>query len=108
SVLSAPGVTVRSFTLTETSLSLCISKEVTEVECSETTGVDRNLKNLTVGNDEQAVQYDLSLSVRIAETTSCIISSFKRNDSRIRQRLPSKHGRRAPAPTQHPLQHSPK
>jgi putative transposase len=108
SVLSAPGVTVRSFTLTETSLSLCISKEVTEVECSETTGVDRNLRNLTVGNDEQAVQYDLSLTVRIAETTSCIISSFKRNDSRIRQRLASKYGRRRRARTQHLLHNATK
>jgi putative transposase len=107
-VLSEPGVTVRSFTLTETSLSLCISKEVPEVECSETIGVDRNLRNLTVGNDEQAVQHDLSLTVRIAETTSCIISSFKRDDSRIRQRLASKYGRRRRDRTQHLLHNATK
>jgi len=108
SVLSMPGLTVRSFTLTETSLSLCISKEVTEVDCSVTIGVDRNLRNLTVGNDKQAVQYDLSRAVRIAETTSCIIGSFKRNDSRIRQRLASKYGRRRRARTQHLLHNATK
>jgi putative transposase len=46
--------------------------------------------------------------VRIAETTSCIISSFKRNDSRIRQRLASKYGRRRRARTQHLLHNATK
>jgi putative transposase len=94
SAISKPGVTVRSFTLTQTSLSLCIAKEVHEVKCSGTVGVDRNLRNLTVGNNERVVQYDLSKTVKIAETTSRIISSFKRNDHRIRQRIASKYGRR--------------
>src|SRR2546426_158448 len=35
SILLDPAVMVRSFTLTPTSLSLCISKEVPEVECTE-------------------------------------------------------------------------
>ena len=92
SVLSKQGVTVRSFTLTETSLSLCISKLVAEVQCSGTVGVDRNLRNLTVGNDARTLQYDLSETVRITETTSQIVGSFKRDDSRIRKRIASKYG----------------
>jgi putative transposase len=108
SVLSQPGVTVRSFTLTETSLSICISKEVPEIKCSETIGVDRNLRNLTVGNDERAIQYDLSLTVRIAQTTSRIVGSLKRYDSRIRERLASKYGRRQRARTRHLLHNATK
>jgi putative transposase len=108
SVLSQPGVIVRSFTLTETSLSICISKEVPEIKCSETIGVDRNLRNLTAGNDERAIQYDLSLTVRIAQTTSRIVGSLKRYDSRIRERLASKYGRRQRARTRHLLHNATK
>jgi len=103
SVLSDHAVTVRSFTLTPTSLSLCISKEVHEVECTETIGVDRNLRNLTVGNGSRVVQYDLSDTVRIAEKTVEIIGSFKRNDYRIRKKIASKYGLRRRNRTQHLL-----
>ena len=92
SILADPVVTVRSFTLTATSLILCISKEIPQVECAEAIGVDRNLRNLTVGNENQAAQYDLSDTVRIAETTVDIVGSFRRNDSRIRRKIASKYG----------------
>ncbi len=103
SVLSDPALTVRSFTLTSTSLSLCISKGVPEVDCAEAIGVDRNLRNLTVGNENRVVQYNLSDTVRIADTTTRIIRSFKRNDSRIRKRIASKYGRRRRNRIQHLL-----
>jgi putative transposase len=103
SVLSDPVVTVRSFTLTPTSLSLCISKEIPQVECAEMIGVDRNLRNLTVGNESWVVQYDLSDTVRIAETTVDIVGSFRRNDSRIRKKVASKYGCRRRNRTQYLL-----
>src|SRR5207249_4874653 len=84
----------RSFTLTATSLSLCISKAVPDIECVGTVGVDRNLRNLTVGNDERVSQHDLSDTVRIVETISHIVGSFKRSDSRIRKKIATKYGRR--------------
>ena len=59
-ITSQPGVKVRSFTLTPNRLSLCISQDVAQVECVSTTGVDCNLRNLTVGNDEETRYYDLS------------------------------------------------
>jgi putative transposase len=108
SVLSDPVVTVRSFTLTSTSLCLCISKEILQVECTEAIGVDRNLRNLTVGNESRVVQYDLSDTVRIAETTVDIVGSFKRNDSRIRKKIASKYGRRRRNRVQHLLHNSTK
>jgi putative transposase len=103
SILSDPAVTVRSFTLTPVGLSLCISKEIPEVECTEAIGVDRNLRNLTVGNDNRVVQYDLSDAVRIADTTVDIMRSFRRNDARIQSSIASKYGRRRRNRIQHLL-----
>ncbi len=99
SVLSESGLRVRSFTLTASTLSLTFSKEVREIECTNTVGVDRNLRNLTCGNEEEVVQYDLSETIRIAKNTRRIIASFKRDDARIRRKIASKYGRRRTART---------
>ena len=93
-VLSDSSLQVRSFTLTADSLSICMSREVTEIECTSIEGVDRNLRNLTVGNANNVVQYDLSQAVDVAENTRSIIKSFKRNDVRIRRKLYRKYGTR--------------
>lgn len=85
---------IRSFTLTADAPSICISKEVEEIECASTEGVDRNLRNLTVGNCQQVRQYDLLEAADIAENTLTIIRSFKRNDVRIRRKLYAKYGNR--------------
>jgi len=100
-VISQPGVKVRSFTLTRNRLSLCIRRDVARVECASTIGVDRNLRNLTVGNDEETRRYDLSETVRIASTTMRIVASFKRNDARTRRAVASKYGERRTARTGH-------
>jgi len=102
-VISQPGVEIRSFTLTRNRLCLCIAREVAPVDCSSTVGVDRNLRNLTVGNDQETGQYDLSRTVRIASTTIRIIASFKRDDARIRTGIASKYGERRTARTGHLL-----
>ncbi len=74
-----------SFALTVDSLSLCIAKDVPEMdEVVGTVGVDRNLNNLTVGNDRQVTYYDMSKATRITETTRSITRSFRRNDVRLR------------------------
>ncbi len=93
-VLSEADLRIRSFTLTKESLSLCIAKQVPEVECEGTVGVDRNLRNLTVGNEHHVVQHSLSKTVRIAETTTRIVGSFKRDDVKVSRRIASKYGRR--------------
>src|SRR5439155_18150862 len=56
-VISQPRVKVRSFTLTQNRLSLCIARDTPRKECASTVGVDRNLRNLTVGNDQETSQY---------------------------------------------------
>jgi putative transposase len=85
---------IRSFTLTVESVSICYSKEVAEVECTSIEGVDRNPRNLTVGNGQNALQYDLSKAIDIAESTRSIIKGFKRNDVRIKKMLYGKYGKR--------------
>src|SRR2546427_10432294 len=102
-IISQPRVEVRSFTLTQNSLSLCIARDTPRIECASTVGVDRNLRNLTVGNDQETCQYDLSKCVRIAKTTVRIIASFTRNDDRIRTGLASRYGQRRTARVGHLL-----
>ena len=102
-VISQPGVKVRSFTLTQNKLCLCIARDVPMIECSSTFGVDRNLRNLTVGNDQETRHYDLSETVRIASTTVHIVTSFKRDDARTKAGIASKYGRRRTARTKHLL-----
>jgi len=93
-ILSGPALRVRSFTLTASTLSICFSKEVQEIECTRTAGVDRNLRNITYGNDSMVKRYNLSKCVKIVEMTREVVASFKRNDVRIRKRIASKYGLR--------------
>jgi putative transposase len=94
-ILSTASLKVNSFTLTEQSLALCISRDVEEImELAGTVGVDRNLRNVTVGNGQSVTQYDVSDVVEIVETTRSITRSFKRNDVRIRRRITTKYGTR--------------
>ncbi len=60
-------------------------------------GIDRNLRNLTVGNRSQVTYYDMTKIVKIGENTKDIVGSFKRNDVRIRTKIASKYGKRSKA-----------
>jgi putative transposase len=96
-LISNPALKVRSFTLTEESLSLCISKNAREIEEGElagTVGVDRNLSNLTVGNGQMVTYFDMTKVVAIIENARSVARSFKRSDMRIRRKLSSEHGKR--------------
>jgi putative transposase len=107
-IISQPGVKVRSFTLTQNRLSLCIAHDTSMIECTSTVGVDRNLRNLTVGNDQETSRYDLSKCVRTANTTMRIVSSFTRDDDRIRTVIASKYGQRRTSRTGHLLHNATK
>ena len=100
-VISQPGVKVRSFTLTRNRLGFCIARDAPLVQCNSTVGVDRNLRNLTVGNDQGTSYYDLSKCVRIAKTTVRIVASFTRDDARLRTGLASRYGQRRTDRTGH-------
>jgi putative transposase len=64
------------------------------IDCKEIEGVDRNLRNVTVGSSREITQYDLGKAVDISANTRSIISSFKRNDVRVRKQLYRKYGMR--------------
>jgi putative transposase len=102
-VVSQEGVQVRSFTLTTNKLSICIARDAPRIQCASTVGVDRNLRNLTVGNEEETHHYDLSKTVRTAKTTVRILASLRRDDARIRTGIASKYGQRRTARTGHLL-----
>ncbi len=94
-VLSDTTLKANSFTLTETSLSVSYSKEVEELKgLASAVGVDRNLRNLTVGGDRKVTYYGMAKAVDIAEITKSAVRSFKRNDVRVGKRIASKYGRR--------------
>ena len=92
----AAGLRINSFALTATSLSICFSKE-NEAEpegFTDAIGIDRNLRNLTVGNEHRVTYYGMAKVVEIGENTRSIVRSFKRNDARVLQSISSKYGRR--------------
>ncbi len=89
------GVEVRSFTITSTSLCLNIGKTFKPVECLNTLGVDRNLNNVTVGNESHHLAFDLSLIPKIKKRYRNKLKHFHRNDVRIKRKLFSKYGKRS-------------
>lgn len=94
-ILSDPTIIVRSFTLAaNNTVSICYSKQVEEIEYTRTVGVDRNLANVTYGNDERIIMFDVSQAVFVAENTRSVTRSFRRNDVRIRRMITDKYGRR--------------
>jgi putative transposase len=94
-ILSDPKLRTCSFTLTQQSLSLCVSKDTEPIgKVASVAGVDRNLNNLTVGGSGAVTYYDMSKATEIGKTTRRAISSFKRNDTRIRNILTRKYGER--------------
>jgi putative transposase len=94
-ILSDPAVTVHSFTLAaNNTVSICYRKQLSEIECITTAGVDRNLANVTCGNQDRVIIFDVSEAVKIAEKTRSVTRSFRLNDVRIRRMITDKYGRR--------------
>jgi len=92
--LSEAALRINSFTLTSASLSIAFSKEAEPMVLTSTIGIDRNLSNLAVGNNERVTYYDMTRVVEIADNTRSIVRSFKRDDVRTRQLISSKYGKR--------------
>jgi len=80
--LSDPVLKVHSFTLTAFNISICISKEIDMIECTKIVGIDRNLRNVTVGNGELVTFYKTNKLLSIKQNTVYARSGFHRNDHR--------------------------
>ena len=94
SLINRNGIHARSFTLTPDVLSISIERFPETIECDSTAGIDRNLRNVTVGNELHQESYDLSEIVRIKRRYRNRASHPMRNDRRIQQKIREKYGRR--------------
>jgi len=81
-ILSDPTLKVRSFTITALNISICILKEVEMIDCTKIVGIDRNLRNVTCGNDESVTFYKTNKLLSIKQNTIYARAGFKRNDYR--------------------------
>jgi len=93
-ILSDKTLATRSFTITPNSLSISIFKDVTQIIPEKTIGVDRNLRNVTFGNDEKVTQINTSEMLKIKENYTHVKSTVQRNDHRIRKKVYGKLGKR--------------
>lgn len=82
-ILSDSTLTIRSFSLNDGTISICVSKEIEEIECCiNVVGIDRNLRNVTCGNYEKVVFYKTNKLLSIKENTIHARAGFHRNDRR--------------------------
>jgi putative transposase len=81
-ILSDKSLKIRSFTMTSNSISIAVAKEVDEIKCTNMVGIDRNLRNATVGNGEMVTIYKTNKLLSIKQNTIYARSGFKRNDHR--------------------------
>jgi len=92
---SISGYTVRSVTLTASTVSISFSKETVVTEPTGLIGIDRNLDNVTIVTDKGNVKrFDLSEATKIKATYRTVKSHLKRKDLRIKTRIYRKYGRR--------------
>src|SRR5437867_12677306 len=88
------GHTPRSLTLTANSLSICLSKEIAEIEPVGAIGIDRNLDNVTTADSDGSIlRHDLSRATEAKAPCRETKSHFKRNDVRVRRLVYGKYGR---------------
>jgi len=94
--LSENGIKPRSFTITPTSLSISVRKDIQEIKPQNVIGIDRNLRNVTISTPEQIIMYKTNKILSIKENTMHVIASFRRNDRRVKGRFyVQKRGRRS-------------
>jgi putative transposase len=84
SELSKDGVKAKSFTMTPTSLSISIQKDVTEIKPDGAIGIDRNLRNITISTPEKTIMYRTEKVLSIKENSQHVRDSFRRFDVRVK------------------------
>jgi putative transposase len=94
SKLSDNGIETRSFTMTPTSLSISVRKEVHEITPENIIGIDRNLRNITTFDGKKPIMYNTNKLLSIKENTSHVLSCFKRNDVRVKKHYQQRMGNR--------------
>ncbi len=85
-ILSDPALKVESFSMSQSSLGICISKQVEPI-MPQNVGVDRNLRNVTMGNNDKVVFFKTNKLLSIKENTIHARAGFKRNDRRMKRKF---------------------
>jgi putative transposase len=93
-ILSDSALKVNSFSMSHNSLSLCVSKQVQEITPEKVIGIDRNLRNVTVGNNDQVIFYKTNKLLSIKENTIHARAGFKRNDHKMKRKFFQKFNQR--------------
>ena len=86
-VTSQQGLKIKSFVITPLSISLCIQKEIQEIEHENVIGIDRNLRNITISTRCGAIMYRTNKILSIKENSMHVRAAFKRNDKRVKERF---------------------
>jgi len=77
----------RSFTITPSSLSISVRKDVEEIIPENAIGIDRNLRNVTISTLTQTIMYKTNKLLSIKENTMHVRASFRRNDVRMKNKF---------------------
>jgi putative transposase len=86
-ILSDKTLQPRSFTITPTTLSITVRKDVQEIKTESVIGIDRNLRNITISTPQQAIMYRTNKLLSIKENSQFVKASFRRNDRRVKNRF---------------------
>jgi putative transposase len=87
------GSEIRSVTVSTRTVSICFSKEVQPMECTEILGIDTNLENVTVASSTGTKKFDMKEIGEAKQEYREIKSHFKRNDFRILKEISEKYGK---------------
>lgn len=94
-ILTKPDQTVRSITLTASTVGITYSKEIVEIERTGLIGIDNNLNNITLADSRGLVErYNLEKVSQIKSKYRMVKSCFTRNDVHVMQRIYRKYGRK--------------
>jgi putative transposase len=93
-ILSDSALKMNSFSMSQNSLGLCISKQVQKIRPENIIGIDRNLRNVTVGNNDKVIFFKTNKLLSIKENSMHARAGFKRNDHRMKRRFYQKFNQR--------------
>jgi putative transposase len=85
--ISDDGIMPRSFTITPTSLSITIKKNIEKIIPENIIGIDRNLRNVTISTPYNPIMYRTEKILSIKRNSTFVRASFRRNDRRVKNRF---------------------
>ncbi|MEO9309454.1 MAG: hypothetical protein ABI337_04070, partial [Nitrososphaera sp.] len=79
-ILSDKTLQPRSFTITPTTLSITVRKNIQEIKSESIIELDRNLRNITISTPRQTITYRTNKLLSIKENSQFVKASFRRHD----------------------------